>query len=132
MVVLGDARTKHIEPLVRKLCYGKVADQLAVRIKHGRKHDATSGGHSIRQQPLQPRFGAGAGNLIFSVGRDLPQPHGAADGAAFLSDPGVGGGAPERHILPCLAALRREPQRMLEPERGAEYRAALLESVVDW
>ena len=92
----------------------------------GDERDPARIGQAAGEQPVEPGLGARARDLVLAVVRDLEDAHARAHRPALPADRLMGIGAAKRRHLVRLFALGREPERMLEPERGAEHRASLL------
>src|SRR5207237_7900618 len=86
----------------------------------------------VREDPFEPCTGARTRDLVLGKARDLGEAHRVAHGAAFVADRLVRVRAVIRDVLARFGALRREPQRVLEPEGGAKDRAFRAQAVVYW
>ena len=133
VIVLGDAGAEDEELLRPGLGNREIADQLALVVQHGRKHDAPPGA-AMRLARISPS-----------------QPSAPAPLTSYLAKPEVfdkADGLPHRAATPPLPARRRwsggssafqgarppsgrEPQRGFQSVAGAEDRVLRLEALVD-
>ena len=130
MVHLGGLRAEQEERVVTGSGDGELADDAPVRVEHRRQRDSTRLGQAVREQPLQPVGGSGAGHPVLGEVRALGEPDPFADGAALLGDDRERVRTAERDVLDRFLAGALEPQRVLEPEPGAPHRVVLGEPVV--
>ena len=119
------------EPLGAELREREVTDQRAPGIEHRREHHASLAGDAVGEQLPEPQLRAGAGDLVLAEARGLGDADALAHRAALLADRAVRIGTAEGQRLDRLGALRRIPQRLLQPERGGEHRPLRLQAIVD-
>ena len=130
VVLLGDAGTEHEKAAAAGMGDGEIADQLAFIVQHRRQREPARARQPVREHALEPRGRTGARHFVLGEARRLEQPDRIAHGATLVADRAMRVGAAVRDVLDGVDVRRREPERVLEAERGAEHRSPRLQPVV--